>query len=120
MSLKAHVTVMLFILVIFSYVINRYDFFPVISKALSPVIIGFVIAYLLDPLVRFFIKMSKGKIKRGLAILLSILVLLGFIVVFGAVLVPSIISSAGGIIENINYLQVIKRIIGMINKPLAN
>lgn len=101
LSMRGYIATLAIFLVIFNFVINKYDFFPVIKGALSPVIIGFVIAYLMDPLVRFIQRASNNKLNRGLSILFAILLLLSFIVLSSAVLVPSIVSSAGDIIDNI-------------------
>lgn len=89
-------------LAIFYFIISNYDFFPVIKKALSPIVLGFVVAYMLDPLVEYIGKLSKGKINRGLSILIALLVVLGFVTIFGAILVPSIINSVKDIIEKIS------------------
>lgn len=122
-KLRTHMTVLLFALVIFNFMINRYSVFTVIKEALSPVIIGFVIAYLLDPLVRFIA--VRLKLKRGYAILLTIIVILSFLVLFGAILVPSIINSAIDIVEKINYyfenqfnLEFFERLLGNVNNEI--
>jgi predicted PurR-regulated permease PerM len=104
LTTKGFIVVFGLFLVIFNFVINKYDFFPVIKSALLPVIIGFVIAYLVDPMVKFIMKLSKGKIKRGFSILISIILVLSMITLFGAVLIPSIISSVEDIIVKITKL----------------
>lgn len=88
--------------ILFYYTISNYDLFPVVKKALAPVIGGFVIAYLMDPMVRFIMKIGKGKIRRGVSILVSVLLLIGFFVLLGAVLIPSISNSIYDIVEKIN------------------
>jgi len=88
--------------ILFYYSISNYDFFPVIKSALSPVIGGFVIAYLLDPMVRYFIKIGKGKIGRGISILISVFVVIGMLTLMGAVLIPSLTNSIGDIVTKIN------------------
>lgn len=125
LSLKGYITALAFLLVIFNFVIQEYDFFPVIRTAFSPVVIGFVIAYLLDPLVRYFQKVSKGKIKRGLSILLTVLVVLGLVTIFGAVLVPSIYNSAADIVVKIDTfvkedfdISAIERLLNRIDSDL--
>lgn len=127
MSLKAYITLMLFIIVVFNFVIWKYEFFPIVKKALSPVIIGFVIAYLLDPLVLFIVKISKNKIRRGFAILFSILILISFLVLFGSVLVPSIINSTVDIVEKLNYyfenqfnINFFEQLLGKVNNDIIS
>ncbi len=92
--------------VLFNFIITKYDLFTVINAALSPVIVGFVIAYMLESLVKGILKVSKGKLKRAYAILLSVFVLIGCLIVFGAVLIPSIRNSALDLIAKIsNYTE---------------
>lgn len=90
--------------IIFYYSISNYDFFPVIKKALAPVIGGFVIAYLLDPTVQFIMRIGKGKIKRGIAILITVLLLIALLIILGAVLIPSLVKSLNDIVEKITNL----------------
>lgn len=127
LSLKGYITVLAVFLVIFNFVINKYDFFPVIKGALSPVIIGFVIAYLMDPLVRFIGRASKGKIRRGLSILFAIVLILSFVVLFSAVLIPSIVNSAKDIVIKIDYfynnqfnLEMFENMLNKIDSNLVN
>lgn len=102
MQIRTFIVTTLFLLIVFNYVINSYDFFSVLKKAFTPVIIGFVIAYLLDPLVKIIIKMSKGKIKRNMSIFIAVLISLGGFTLFAAVLFPSIVNSATDIAGKIN------------------
>lgn len=104
LSTRSFVIVFGVALTLFYYIITNYDFFSVIRKALSPLIMGFVIAYLLEPLVQFIQKLSKGKIRRGFSILIALLVVIGMLTIFGAVLVPSIIGSVNDIIKKITAL----------------
>lgn len=113
--------------IVFYYSITNYDFFPVIKKALAPVIGGFVIAYLLDPAVRLFVRLGKGKIKRGIAILITVLLLIGLIILLGAVLVPSLVQSLNDIVikitdlvENGFSLTVIEDLLAKIDNNLAD
>lgn len=127
LSLKNHITIIAVAIVIFNFVIWHYDFFPVVKKALSPVILGFVIAYLLDPMVRLITKLGKGKLKRGWAILLSVLIVIGFLVLFGAVMIPSIITSATDIVEKITTyvnedfdIEVFENLISRLDSDIVN
>lgn len=104
LSMRNFIIVFGISMILIYYVITNYDFFPVIRKASSPLIIGFVIAYLLEPLVKWVQKLSKNKINRGFSILISLLVVLGMVTIFGAILVPSIVSSVSDIIEKISNL----------------
>lgn len=106
LSLKAYITVLAIGLVIFNYVITQYDFFPVLKKGISPVIYGFVIAYLIDPLVKLITKLSRDKIRRSLAILIAVFVIISMLILFSSVLIPSIVNSITNIIDSLtNYFQ---------------
>lgn len=62
-----------------------------ILKVISPIMVAFSIAYLMDPLVRFIVR--KTGLSRGKSIILTILSLILIIVVLGAIAIPSLISS---------------------------
>jgi predicted PurR-regulated permease PerM len=99
-----------------------------VISTLSPFLIGFLIAYFINPLVVWFenivskIKIKKKtikslKTKRALAILLTYITVLGFIIIILAFIIPELLDSIvdilnkspdiiGKIIEEINnYLQ---------------
>ena len=102
--------------ILFFFVIQRYEGFAngwnKIMKAAQPIIIGLVVAYLLNPVMRFWerlfykffgkvIKKEKKarKLSRGLAIAGAILVLIVVIVLFIAAIAPSIGSSIALLID---------------------
>ncbi len=69
-----------------------------------PVIYGFIIAYILNPLVKFIKR--KFKIKEGIAILASYLLLLALIIVASIYLIPNMINSLTDIASNIpSYIK---------------
>ncbi|MBN2795965.1 MAG: AI-2E family transporter [Clostridia bacterium] len=106
LSLKAYITVLAVGLVIFNYVISNYDFFQVLKKGISPILFGFVIAYLIDPLVKLITKYTKNKIRRGFAILFAVFLIISMLILFSSVLIPSIVNSITNIIDNLtNYFQ---------------
>ena len=85
---------------------NGYRFWKKLTYILQPVIIGLVVAYLLNPLMKLIdgklFSLFKGKMKsekkakkisRGLAIAGALLFLVGIIVLLIAAIVPSIIQS---------------------------
>lgn len=72
------------------FIINP-DIRGYILKVISPILVAFSIAYLMDPLVRFIIK--KTGLGRGKSIILTILSLVLIIVVLGAIAIPSLVSS---------------------------
>lgn len=69
-----------------------------------PVIYGFIIAYILNPLVKFIKR--KFKIKEGIAILAAYLLLLALIIVASIYLIPNMINSLTDIASNIpSYIK---------------
>ena len=102
--------------ILFFFIIQRYEGFAdawnKVMKAAQPIIIGLVVAYLLNPIMkfwertffRFFGKRMKKesrarKLSRGLGIGCALLVLLLIIVLFIAAIAPSVISSIAMLIE---------------------
>lgn len=102
--------------ILFFFIIQRYEGFAdawnKVMKAAQPIIIGLVVAYLLNPIMkfwertffRFFGKRMKKesrarKLSRGLGIACAILVLLLIIVLFIAAIAPSVVSSIAMLIE---------------------
>lgn len=102
--------------ILFFFIIQRYEGFAdawnKVMKAAQPIIIGLVVAYLLNPIMkfwertffRFFGKRMKKesrarKLSRGLGITCAILVLLLIIVLFIAAIAPSVVSSIAMLIE---------------------
>lgn len=78
-------------------------------RSLSPFIIGFFIAYLLNPMVRFFneklylnlLHISSKKIRGGLAILTSYVITIGAIVQIFTFIVPQTIDSLMDLVTQI-------------------
>lgn len=100
--------------VVFKYNVFLY-YFNKIIKALSPVIWGLVIAYLLNPMVGFtekklnkfiFRKKKRPALSRSIGIAVSMIVMLGIIIAIVGTIVPEIIGSIKGIFMNItSYLN---------------
>lgn len=103
LSLRAYIAVIALGVVIFNYVINRYNFFPLLKSGLSPVITGFLMAYLVEPLVKGIIKITRSKLKRKYAVLIAMVIIVGFIVIFVAIMIPSITKSVVDIVDKIQY-----------------
>ncbi len=73
----------------------------------SPIIIGILVAFIVEPIVKFletkiFRKIKKDNVKRGIAVTLAVLFVLILIILFFSVLVPSLVSSISTIISNIS------------------
>lgn len=94
-------------------------FFDVIN----PIIVAFVIAYLLDSIVKFF--MNKFKLKRGYSILLAYICVLLLIALLFALLVPSLIENFNAVVSflidgNINIESMIEGLKGDSDNKIIN
>lgn len=86
------------ILVLFlSMILFKNDTSLWIWNVLKPVVIAFVIAYLLDSIVKFFNR--KLKAKRGSSILLTYLFLLGIIVLLISIIIPTIVENFNAVVS---------------------
>lgn len=115
--------------ILFFFSVLRYQGFAngwhkVISAA-QPIIIGLVLAYLLNPVMKFFerhlYRLFKDRMKtdqkarkmaRGIAITCSIIFLIAVIVLLIAAIVPSVINSIMGIVDTLpaNVANLVKMI----------
>lgn len=81
-----------------------FKFLNVVCKALYPFLIGFIIAFILNVLVKSieekFLKKMK-KYKRLLSVSSSLIIIIGFIVFLLAILIPQIHNAGTIFIENI-------------------
>lgn len=74
-----------------------------IKSGLKPLIFAFIIAYILDYSVRFF--ETKVRLRRSLAILLSLIIFISLIGMLGVVVVPSIIDAVSSLIKTISAID---------------
>ncbi|MGG7177070.1 AI-2E family transporter [Clostridium paraputrificum] len=100
--------------------IDNYSvFFDLIKKLLSivsPFIYALIFAYILNPVMNLFEK--KLKMKRGLAILLTYVIITGLIGIAFVYVVPSIVDSIISITADVpKYMEVVQ---GWINNSLKN
>lgn len=104
--------------ILFFFIIYRYngftDFWKQLTQILQPVIIGLVVAYLLNPLMKWVDGKMYGiltervkneekakNLARGLAITASLLFLVGIVVLLIAAIVPSILQSIQGVVTTL-------------------
>lgn len=97
--------VFLMLLIIFSY--NKIY---IITTAFAPVIYAFVLAYLLDSVVRFCIE--KLHVRRSQGILLACIALIGIIVFMFSIIVPKIVENINNVVsfildKNIDINQIV-------------
>lgn len=88
-------------------------FLSTVIKVLSPVIIGLVLAYVIDPVAKFFEnkvfkKMKAEKARRTISAVIALVLVLALLAVFIGMLIPSLISSISMLIDNADtyYAQV--------------
>ena len=102
------VVLIVFMLINFGAVINAYNAFMVL---INPIVIGFIIAYLLNPLFKWceatlfsFVEQKKPhfKLRRALAIISSYLIVIIVITLFILFIVPQIISSYNQLWAKVN------------------
>lgn len=92
-----------------------------IFRMLSPIIVGLVMAYLIDPIAKFFdqkvFRMLKDESRRwGLSVILAIIFVIILIILFIISLVPSLIDSFNLLVANLeNYAANIDGVIAKIN-----
>ena len=77
-------------------------------KLFSPVLIGIVMAYVIDPLARLFQRtifsqIRKESMKRTFSVLLSIVIVLAGIILLLVSLLPQLVSSIANIANNFSY-----------------
>ena len=104
--------------ILFFFIIYRYngftDFWKKLTQILQPVIIGLVVAYLLNPLMKWVDGKVYGilterikneekakNLARGLAITASLLFMVGIVVLLLAAIVPSILQSIQGVVTTL-------------------
>ena len=107
------------IILLATYLVKEWNIHKIIKEVLvviSPIFIGFLIAWLFEPLVT---KLQNKKIPRIAGCLLIYLIIIGFLFLIGYLFIPSLISqvkdfvnAAPGIFNNLtNFsLSVIKRV----------
>lgn len=97
--------------VVLSFLLKHMDllgtFFLFVWKIISPLVAGAIIAYIMDPVARFFegksvLKQKKLKIGRNAAVAAASVSIFGSLFLLLAILIPSILSSITSLIGNIN------------------
>ena len=79
--------------------------FSRIGDVLSPVLIGCVLAYFLNPILKFweyivFRKMGKGNLRLGLSLLCTYLTAIAILAGIVALIIPELVKSIGELISN--------------------
>ena len=93
---------------LFLFLSNFSSFMNIIESVeglLSPIIIGAVLAYLLNPIVGFFEgralkKIKKEKTRYSCSVILAVLCFVAVLVLFFLALIPSLVDSASSLVSN--------------------
>ena len=91
--------------------------FARIGEVLTPVLIGCVLAYFLNPILKFweyivFRKMGKGKLRLGLSLLCTYLTAIAILAGLVALIIPELVKSIGELVSN--YEVYLNRLLGFI------
>ena len=86
-------------------------------SVLKPIVLGFVIAYIVNPMAKFFsaklfAKVKKEKLRWLLSVVLTLVIIIIIIVIIIASLIPQIVENVTSLSEN--YSQYISRLNAMI------
>ncbi len=92
---------------VLSHIDTIWHFFQSFYHIIYPVVIGIVIAYILDPIVKFwelkiFGKLQKRSAARLMGVLLSMLLLIMIIVILLVAMVPQLVSSMQMFVSNLS------------------
>ena len=96
-----------------------WDIFRGIYYVIYPILIGLIIAYVLDPLVKFlearvFRKVRRRPLARGLSVILTFSLIILLITILLVAMIPQLVSSARLFLENLGgYARSLNR---MLNK----
>ena len=76
-----------------------------VFSILSPLTIGLVIAYLCDPIMEFFEyrilrRLRNGSLKRGLALILTIIFVFSLVAIVGAMMIPQLYQSVTDLVTD--------------------
>ena len=115
------------VVVLFYLVVSNigivYDAIRTISRALTPIIVGVVTAYIMNPFAKFydrtiFKKMKNRKVSWYLSVVIAIIVLLVIVALILYTLVPEMIFSITNFANNIEgYLASLNRALDGLNLP---
>lgn len=132
-TISIYAILVVFVSLVFYKFIGNWEetkvFFRSTLSTLSPFIIGFLIAYFINPLVVWFEKLigkirirkksiKSLKAKRSLAILFSYITVLGFIIIILAFIIPELLNSLADTINKLPDLitELIDKINNFVNK----
>ena len=79
--------------------------FAYVGDVLTPIIIGCIIAYLCNPILKFyeyvlFRRLGRGNLRRGLSLLLTMFTIIGIFALILALIIPELVESITELITN--------------------
>lgn len=92
--------------VLFYTIIGKTENYQWIIKAISPLLLAFSIAYILEPLVKLLCR--KFKMKRTFSVLIVLLGLIGLVGLTVGILIPSLVNSISDLLVKIDIDNIIK------------
>ncbi len=111
------ILIIIFLMMLMVFNGSRITF---IANAFMPLLYAFILAYLLDSLVRFCV--IKLKVRRSQGILLACIVLIGTLMLIFSIIVPKIVENINAVVsfvlnENIDIGQIVLDLQDKINNP---
>jgi predicted PurR-regulated permease PerM len=111
------------LLILLSRLFIEYKIFKILGEILSvisPLFIGFIIAWLIDPFIKKIIKISNNKIPRFVSSIIAYLVVIGIIIAMIVIISPQLASQIKDFAGNVPYiLNDIKEWINNLFKTLS-
>ena len=96
------IALVLFMAAVMDPLVNAINY---IFSLLSPLLIGAVIAYLCNPILklyeyRVFRRMERGNMRRGLSLLMTVVTAIGILALICAMMIPQLIASINELMAN--------------------
>lgn len=107
--------------IVFLNVNSISGFFEGVTRVLAPIIIGLVLAYIIDPVAKFFetkvfVKLKKENLRRTLSVVIALVLVLSLLTLFIGTLIPNLISSISMLMDNADtYYATIEKAVNQIN-----
>lgn len=89
-------------------ILTKTALWKYVSAAIAPILLAFIIAYIMDYLVRFFEK--RAKMSRMFSIFITVIIFLTFITILGFVIFPNIIDAVASLIKAIGAIDMTKAV----------
>ncbi|MDM8533676.1 AI-2E family transporter [Clostridiaceae bacterium HSG29] len=89
--------------IIIFLIISNPNFIVLIGKAIEPLLYAFAIAYALDKFVMLLTR--KTKLSRVLSIWITIIILIAFVIVFSAIVVPNLIDNIVSLVDSLSQID---------------